>query len=52
MLATHVEFNQISGALIGIIGNNKTSKSVKKHFPRFIKILEDLNDKMEKYSIT
>jgi hypothetical protein len=50
----HAEFNTISGMVIavleGSVNNKKTT--IEKAFPNFVKMTDEINEKMQKYAIT
>jgi hypothetical protein len=54
----HGELNQLSGMAMGVIdsnikaGNFKKGTKITNKFPQFVKLLDKINNQMQKYSIT
>ena len=57
LFPAHAEFNQIIGLVIGVLDNNAKTKgkkkaSIEKSFPSLVKLVDEINNEMQKYSIT
>ncbi len=56
--AVHAELNQVCGMIMGVIDNNikagnfRKGTSIKRKFPKFCKLLDKINNEMERYAIT
>lgn len=54
LFEVHAEFNQITGMIFSVLENNAVNRkiTIDKAFPNFVKMVDEINSKMEKYSIT
>ena len=49
----HAEFNTISGIVMAALEGSVNKKTtIEKAFPNFVKMVDEINNKMQKYAIT
>ena len=52
LFAYHAELNQICGAIIGILEHTPYSQNITTAFPKFVELLDKVNNEMQKHAIT